>query len=110
MKSRLADKGYNLEEKLAADDKGLAWRKRRLAFCSAHKGKSEDQWVNTVQAVGDFKEFTYFPRAKDPAQAAKQQADHHEEGRADQAQLHETQEQVARPEDLQAGFEGEDAG
>ena len=63
VKSRLADKGYNLEEKLAADDKGLAWRKRRLAFCSTHKGKSEDQWVNTVQAVGDFKEFTYFPRA-----------------------------------------------
>lgn len=63
VQSRLADKGYSLEDKLAADDKGLAWRKRRLAFCDVHRDKSEDQWTNAVQAVGDFKEFTYFPRA-----------------------------------------------
>lgn len=63
VRNRLAEKGFKLEEKLTADDKGVAWRNRRLAFCNVHRGKSEEQWVNAVQAVGDFKEFTYYPRA-----------------------------------------------
>ena len=63
VRNRLSEKGFKLEEKLTADDKGMAWRNRRLAFCTVHKGKSEGQWVRAVQAVGDFKEFTYFPRA-----------------------------------------------
>ena len=63
VKQRLAEKGFGAHDKLTADDKGIAWRKRRLAFCTEHQHKSEDQWVSAVQAVGDFKEFTYFPRS-----------------------------------------------
>ena len=48
VKRRLVEKGFNLEDKLTADDKGTAWRRRRLTFCSVHKGKSEDQWLNAV--------------------------------------------------------------
>ena len=62
VKNRLAERGYTLKEKLSADDRGKAWRDRRLAFCAAHRDKSSEQWVHAVQAVGDFKGFTYFPR------------------------------------------------
>ena len=62
VKNRLMEKGYTLEDKLAADDRGKAWRDRRLAFCDKHREKSEDQWGHALQAVGDYKEFTYFPR------------------------------------------------
>ena len=63
VKKRLAEQGYHLEDKLAADDRGRDWRKRRVAFCTSHKDKTQEQWVSTLQAVADFKEFTYFPRS-----------------------------------------------
>ena len=63
VKNRLAEHGYHLEDKLTADDRGRDWRKRRVAFCTSHKDKTQEQWVSTLQAVADFKEFTYFPRS-----------------------------------------------
>ena len=62
VKHRLAEKGYSLNDKLAADDKGVAWRKRRMDFCEEHQSKCAEQWGVAVQGVCDFKEFTYFPR------------------------------------------------
>ena len=62
VRERLKDKGYIMQEKIAKDDMGEAWRKKRLEFCRKHLSKSGTQWVNFVQAVGDFRYFTYYPR------------------------------------------------
>ena len=42
VKNRLVEKGYALEDKLAADDRWTAWGNRGLASCSAHKDTDED--------------------------------------------------------------------
>ena len=60
---RLAEQGYIPQEKTTADDEeGGGWRKARVAFAKRHERKSELQWVNRLQGVGDFHEATYFPR------------------------------------------------
>ena len=51
-----------MQEKKSKDDYGDAWRKRRVDFCRMHQSKSSLQWSNFVQAIGDFKLFTYYPR------------------------------------------------
>ena len=60
--NRLRAKGYKMEEKLAGDDKGEKWRKTRMAFCTAHGHKTATQWTKRVQAVADFRYFTYYPQ------------------------------------------------
>ena len=40
--------------------------KKRLKFCRKHAGKSVAQWKNFLQAVGDFKEFTWYPKELQP--------------------------------------------
>lgn len=69
--NRLRDKGYKMEEKLAGDDKGAAWRKRRVSFCSSHKSKTRAQWVKSVQAVADFRYFKYYPKGMKARHARK---------------------------------------
>ena len=32
-----------------------------MAFAKSHEGKTVNQWKAAVQAVGDLKEFTYYP-------------------------------------------------
>ena len=39
-----------MQEKMAKDDMGEAWRKKRLEFCRKHLSTSGAQWVNFVQA------------------------------------------------------------
>ncbi len=50
-----------MQEKKAGDDKGDRWRKRRLAFCGKHRHRSGALWTKFLQAVGDFRIFTYYP-------------------------------------------------
>ena len=63
VRNRLREKGYAMDEKRVGDDQGEEWRKRLLAFCKPKLQRSEAQWRNAVQAVGDFKMFTFFPRS-----------------------------------------------
>ena len=63
VRERLRAKGFQMDDKKAGDDKGDAWRKRRLGFCSKHVRRSPAQWAQHVQAVCDFRYFTFYPRA-----------------------------------------------
>ena len=62
VRSRLREKGFAMKEKKAGDDQGDAWRKRRVTFCRDYASRTGAQWKNAVQAVGDFRYFTFFPR------------------------------------------------
>lgn len=62
VRERLREKGYAMDDKKAGDDKGELWRKRRLAFCRTHQAKTPARWTNSLQAVGDFRLFTYYPK------------------------------------------------
>ena len=62
VRERLKDKGFIMQDKLTKDDMGEAWRMKRMEFCRKHLSKSPSQWANFVQAVGDFRYFTYYPR------------------------------------------------
>ena len=62
IRNRLREKGYAMEEKLTGDDKGLAWRQARVRFCKQRSHWTKAMWANHVQAVGDFRFFTYFPK------------------------------------------------
>ena len=39
----------------------LLLRRKRRAFACAHESKTLAQWSRELQAVGDFKDFTYYP-------------------------------------------------
>ena len=69
--NRLAEKGYTMQEKLARDDQGEAWRRARIQWCGRKRPKSAAQWEETVQGVGDFKYFTYYPRSMKDGHARK---------------------------------------
>ena len=58
---RLAEKGFTPQEKKAGDDEGELWRQTRLSFAKRHRSKSELQWINRVQAVGDYWEAIFYP-------------------------------------------------
>ena len=61
LRNRLREKGYAMEEKLTGDDKGLAWRQARVRFCQQRRQWTKAMWARHVQAVGDFRFFTFFP-------------------------------------------------
>ena len=62
VRERLRENGFQMDEKKAADDKGDAWRKRRFTWCQKYQRRSAKQWGNALQAVGDFRIFTWYPR------------------------------------------------
>lgn len=59
---RLAAKGYTPSKKVQKSDPGRALRLRRVDFAETHVAKSASQWKAYLQAVGDIKEFTYYPQ------------------------------------------------
>ena len=59
---RLSAKGYKPTKKMQKTDPGPALMKKRFDFAKAHQGKTESVWKAELQAVGDMKEFTYYPR------------------------------------------------
>ena len=40
--------------------------KKRVAFCKRYEGKNAAQWKSFLQGVGDFKEFTWYPKELRP--------------------------------------------
>ena len=63
---RLADKGYTPEKKLNKNDPGVKQKKKRCNFGKKHAGKDAQQWKAYLQACGDFKEFTFYPKELQP--------------------------------------------
>jgi transposase len=59
---RLAAKGYTPQKKLNKSDPGHSQKLKRTAFCRKHKDKNYQRWQSHLQAVGDFKEFTWYPK------------------------------------------------
>ena len=59
---RLAEKGYTAQKKINKRDPGLTLMKRRLAFAKSHLQKTATHWKQSLHAVADLKDFTYYPR------------------------------------------------
>jgi hypothetical protein len=63
---RLAEKGIRPEKKINKSDPGPALMRTRLAFAKKFEGKTAQSWKADLQAVGDIKEFTWYPKALQP--------------------------------------------
>ena len=63
---RLAKKGYCPQDKVNKAMQSEPNRKKRLAFCNSHKDKTVQEWKGAVQAVSDFKDFTFYPKDLKP--------------------------------------------
>lgn len=63
---RLAAKGIRPRAKRSKQDFKEAQLRKRLAFARLHEGESAATWKSELQAVGDIKEFTYYPQAIRP--------------------------------------------
>ena len=62
VRNRLAEKGYVPEKKQTKAELQVECKKRRVAFCEEHQHRSGESWTRFLQACGDFKDFTYYPR------------------------------------------------
>ena len=59
--NRLADKGYTAQQKLRKSDFHVLQLQKRVRFGKVHIEKSAANWKSELQAVGDIKDFTYYP-------------------------------------------------
>ena len=59
---RLAAKGYRPERKISKSDPGVKLAKKRVKFSTKYGGWTPDDWETKLQGVGDFKEFTWYPK------------------------------------------------
>lgn len=57
------DEGYTQTEKLARDDHGDAWRKKRRDWCTKQAKVTDQRWKRKLQGTGDFRLWKYFPSA-----------------------------------------------
>ena len=62
IRRRLAEKGYTPQKKMCKQDFKESQIRKRMKFQEEHEGESEAEWKQKLQAVGDFKEFTYYPQ------------------------------------------------
>ena len=63
---RLADKGYSPERKINKSDPGVKLSKTRKSFGKKYRDWTTQQWKNSLQGVGDIKEFTWYPKELKP--------------------------------------------
>ena len=63
---RVASKGFKPERKIAKNDPGPAFMKKRLNFAKKYFHWDASDWKANLQAVGDFKDFTWYPRELKP--------------------------------------------
>ena len=63
---RVASKGFKPERKIAKNDPGPALMKKRLNFAKKYFHWDASDWKANLQAVGDFKDFTWYPRELKP--------------------------------------------
>jgi transposase len=66
---RLAEKGIKPQPKLNKKDFSEAQIKKRVAFGKKYQDWTGAKWTTELQAVGDMKEFTYYPKDLKPRQA-----------------------------------------
>lgn len=59
---RLDEKGFHAKKKLRKDDRGEKFRLKRNKWCKKFAHWKALQWSGHVQAVGDIKEFTWYPK------------------------------------------------
>ena len=64
--TRLGEKGYHAMKKLKKDDLGEKQRERKLKFAKKYKTWKALQWTSHIQAVGDAKDFTWYPKELQP--------------------------------------------
>jgi len=60
---RLAEKGYKPERKIQKTDPGPALASKRTLFAQKYAARTADEWTDKLQAVGDMKDFTWYPNA-----------------------------------------------
>ena len=61
VRRRLAEKGVTPQSKLDTQDFSESQLKKRVAFGKSHAHRTAVMWKGELQAVGDMKEFTYYP-------------------------------------------------
>ena len=49
------------EEKAVKSEVSPEVEQNRLTFCRKNEKKTSEKWLQKVQAVGDFKDFTWYP-------------------------------------------------
>ena len=62
LRNRLKEKGYYPQLKQTKAELQVACKKRRVDFCQEHAHRTGESWARYLQACGDFKDFTYYPR------------------------------------------------
>ena len=63
---RVNEKGYYDDKKMAKTDLGVKVMKKRLVFCRKHRDKDSRAWNAHLQAAGDMKLFSFYPKALQP--------------------------------------------
>ena len=63
LRRRLAKKGYVPEKKSSKHDPGTAGIKRRVKFGKYYQTRTAATWKEKLHGCGDFKEFTWYPKA-----------------------------------------------
>ena len=63
VRSRINVEGYTWQEKATKGEVGPKVQRDRMDFCKRNERKTEAQWLERVQAMCDFKDFTWFPPA-----------------------------------------------
>ena len=67
MPDHMGSLGYKPMKKRGKWDPGPRDRKRRVKFCKKHEDKDAWAWKSFLQGVGDFSEFTWYPKELHPA-------------------------------------------
>ena len=62
----MGSQGYHADKKRSKTDLGPTTMKKRVKFCKKHSDKNANAWKAYLQGVGDFKEFTWYPRELQP--------------------------------------------
>ena len=63
---RVGEKGYIAQKKLCKNDPEQKVKTKRLLFCRKNETKTGQTWKSDLQAVGDFKDFTWYPKKMRP--------------------------------------------
>jgi hypothetical protein len=66
VRRRLAEKDFVPRKKIANTDTGPKHRTARIAFANRFASRTSGQWKTHLQAVGDLKEFTFYPKELKP--------------------------------------------
>lgn len=66
IRRRLAKKGFHPKKKIAKTDPGPALANRRVLWAKKFEDWTPANWKANLQGVGDFKEFTWYPKLLQP--------------------------------------------